>query len=162
MLKRNPLSVAFVALALVCAVPVAHEAFAQAAQGGAPAARQEGRREARPLPPSRIEGRLAFLKTELKITDAQSTQWNALADAMRQNDKARRDRIEQMRANRGKETNTLERLDARERAAEARTQEVKRFNAAFRPLYEKLSDDQKKTADELFARHHGRRMHGRH
>lgn len=30
-----------------------------------------------------IEGRLAFLKTELRITDAQLPQWNAFADALR-------------------------------------------------------------------------------
>src|SRR5215831_15280409 len=34
-----------------------------------------------------VEGRLAFLKTELKITDAQLPLWNALADAMRANAK---------------------------------------------------------------------------
>jgi hypothetical protein len=34
-----------------------------------------------------IEGRLAFLKTELKITDAQAPQWNAYADALRANAK---------------------------------------------------------------------------
>jgi len=31
----------------------------------------------------RIEGRLAFLKTELKISDAQMAAWNQLADAIR-------------------------------------------------------------------------------
>ena len=30
-----------------------------------------------------VEGRIAFLKTELKITDAQLPLWNAVADAMR-------------------------------------------------------------------------------
>ena len=30
-----------------------------------------------------VEGRIAFLKTELKITDAQQPLWNAVADAMR-------------------------------------------------------------------------------
>ncbi|WP_374313015.1 Spy/CpxP family protein refolding chaperone [Dongia sp.] len=38
-------------------------------------------------PGQHIEGRLAFLKTELKITDAQAPQWNAYADAMRANAK---------------------------------------------------------------------------
>src|SRR5215467_1255550 len=35
-----------------------------------------------------VEGRLAFLKTELKITDAQLPLWNALADAIRANAKS--------------------------------------------------------------------------
>src|SRR5262249_58539212 len=34
-----------------------------------------------------VEGRLAFLKTELKITDAQLPLWDAVADAMRANSK---------------------------------------------------------------------------
>src|SRR5215471_1719663 len=34
-----------------------------------------------------VEGRLAFLKTELKITDAQLPLWSAVADAMRANAK---------------------------------------------------------------------------
>src|SRR5262249_9533041 len=34
-----------------------------------------------------VEGRLAFLKTELKITDAQLPLWNAVADAIRANAK---------------------------------------------------------------------------
>jgi hypothetical protein len=38
-------------------------------------------------PSQHIEGRLAFLKTELKITDAQTPQWNAYADALRANAK---------------------------------------------------------------------------
>ena len=32
-----------------------------------------------------VEGRIAFLRTELKITDDQSPQWNAFADALRAN-----------------------------------------------------------------------------
>src|SRR5262245_45184860 len=36
-------------------------------------------------PSQHVEGRLAFLKTELKITDAQAPQWNAYADALRAN-----------------------------------------------------------------------------
>ena len=32
-----------------------------------------------------VEGRIAFLKAELNITEAQTTQWNAFADALREN-----------------------------------------------------------------------------
>ena len=35
-----------------------------------------------------VEGRLAFLKTELKITDAQLPLWNSFAQAVRDNAKA--------------------------------------------------------------------------
>ena len=33
----------------------------------------------------RVEGRIAFLRAELKITDAQTNAWNAFADALRAN-----------------------------------------------------------------------------
>src|SRR5450756_682875 len=35
----------------------------------------------------RVEGRIAFLRTELKITDAQAGAWSAFADALRANAK---------------------------------------------------------------------------
>lgn len=35
------------------------------------------------MSPRRVEGRIAFLRTELKITDAQQPAWNAFADALR-------------------------------------------------------------------------------
>ena len=114
--------------------------------------------------PSRIEGRLAFLKTELKITDAQAKDWDALAQVMRQNDQARRERMKQMREQmeqscaQGQQPQTMNAVDRFERgirASETRTEEMKQFVAALRPLYASFSPEQKKTADELFARHHG-------
>ena len=52
-----------------------------------------------------VEGRLAFLKTELKITDAQLPLWNAVADAMRANAKNMGDMAGGMMG--GSETATL-------------------------------------------------------
>jgi LTXXQ motif family protein len=141
------------------ALPASQElAFGQAA-APAPAAQAP-----RPLPPSRIEGRLAFLKTELKITDAQTAQWNAVAEVMRQQAKARRDRFEQMRQSRDPNVrpSALDGLQRQQAMTEQRAQELKQLVVVFQPLYASLSDDQKKTADELFGgrgRHHG--FHGR-
>src|SRR5579863_9756543 len=42
-------------------------------------------------PFAHIEGRIAFLKTELGITDAQLPQWNAFADALRAGAKGTRE-----------------------------------------------------------------------
>jgi hypothetical protein len=146
------LSAAALAVAVVSAVPMAQVAFAQPSPGAT-----EQQRPQRPRA-SHIEGRLAFLKTELKITDAQTAQWNAFADVLRQHDKSRRERFEQMRGTRGQETTALERLERRERASEAQAQELKQSVAAFRPLYQALSDEQKKSADDLFGRPHGHGM----
>ncbi len=41
-----------------------------------------------------VEGRLAFLKTELKITDAQLPLWNKFADAVRDNAKAMKEMMQ--------------------------------------------------------------------
>src|SRR5512146_1442378 len=61
---------------------------------------QRHHQHARPfsLPGERVEARLAFIKTALKITDAQQPQWNAFADVMRKNAKQADERIKQWRA----------------------------------------------------------------
>jgi hypothetical protein len=150
------LSATALAAAILAAVPLVEAVSAQPAPG---AAAQEADQKHRARP-SRIEGRLAFLKTELEITDAQSAPWGAFADVLRLQDKARRERFEQMRAGSGQAASAVERLERRERASEARAQELKQFVAAFRPLYAALSEEQKKTADDLFGREHGPGHHG--
>ena len=106
--------------------------------------------------PSRIEGRIAFLKAELKVTDAQTAQWNAVANIMRQTDRATRELFGQFRDSRDKPMNAVARLEWRERFASARTDGARSFLAAFRPLYEQMSEDQKRSADELLAQRGGR------
>ena len=119
--------------------------------------------------PERIEGRLAFLKTELKITDAQAPQWNAFADFLRTEAKAMGERHAQFRAQHearqqaqqqgGKPGEVraarplTERLDAGEKMMQARLDGMRRFRAAVEPLYKVLSPEQQKTADQLLAQH---------
>jgi hypothetical protein len=96
-----------------------------------------------------VEGRLAFLKTELKITDAQLPLWNAVADAIRANAK----NMSAMMAGgmmAGSETATLpDKLALREKMMTAHLDGLRRFKAAVDPLYAALSPEQKKTADQL-------------
>jgi len=95
-----------------------------------------------------IEGRLAFLKTELKITDAQLPLWNAVADAMRANAKSMGDMAGGMMG--GSQTATLpDKLAMREKMMTAHLEALRTFKAAVDPLYAALGDEQKKTADEL-------------
>jgi hypothetical protein len=94
-----------------------------------------------------VEGRLAFLKTELKITDAQLPLWNAVADAIRANAKSMGDMAGGMG---GSQAATLpEKLAMREKMMTAHLEALRKFKAAVDPLYAALSDEQKKTADEL-------------
>jgi hypothetical protein len=101
-----------------------------------------------------IEGRIAFLKTELKITDAQTAEWNAFADALRSNAK----RMSEMRntmmqggmmAQGGTSLSAPDRLDRMERMMTVMLDAVKATRSALEPLYAALSDEQKKMADQL-------------
>ena len=95
-----------------------------------------------------VEGRLAFLKTELKITDAQLPLWNAVADAMRANAKTLDDMAGGMIG--GSQTATLpDKLAMREKVMAAHLEALRKFKAATDPLYAAHSDEQKKSADEL-------------
>ncbi len=109
----------------------------------------------------RVEGRIAFLRAELKITEAQASAWNAFADALRTNAQ----KLEQVRTammsqpgSAAQQAPTLaERLDLQERWLAARLEGTRAIKAAFTGLYATLSDDQKKIADELLAPHMGLR-----
>ena len=93
------------------------------------------------------DGWLAFLKTELKITDAQTPQWNAFADAVRANAKGMKEMHASMM-----ETPTAalpDRLALHEKMLSAHLDAVRRMKAAVEPLYASFSDEQKRTADEL-------------
>jgi hypothetical protein len=110
---------------------------------------------------SHTEGRIAFLKAELKITDAQMPAWNALADAMRTNSRESEQLHKQAFEAHGKPMSAVDRLDMRERMLQNAVAHTGRFDAAFKPLYAALSPEQKQVADELFAGHHGHHGHWR-
>ncbi len=103
----------------------------------------------------RVEGRIAFLKTELKITDAQLPLWNGFAQAMRDNAKAMQGAMQGMPGMSGgmmgmSQAATLpDKLAAREKMLSGRLDTVRKLKAAAEPLYAALSADQKKTADEI-------------
>jgi hypothetical protein len=95
-----------------------------------------------------VEGRIAFLKTELKITDAQLPLWNAVADAIRAapKDMSGMPCMSMMK----QQSSTLpEALAAREKTMTAHLEAFSKFKTAVEPLYAALNDDQKKTADQL-------------
>ena len=97
-----------------------------------------------------VEGRLAFLKTELKITDAQLLLWNAVADAVRANAKSMSEMMPGGMMGSSQSTATLpEKLALREKIMTAHLEALRKFKAAVDQLYAALSDEQKKTADEL-------------
>ena len=101
-----------------------------------------------PMMAGHVEGRLAYLKTELKITDAQLPLWNAVADAVRVSAKSMGAMSEGMMGS--TQASTLpDKLAFREKMMTAHLDALHRFKAAVEPLYAVLSEEQKKTADEL-------------
>jgi hypothetical protein len=114
------------------------------------------------LPSERIEPRLAYLRTALKITDAQTKQWNAFADVLRKQAMARDAKIEAMRAKKDAAFTAIDRMEHREKAMTDGAAALSEVIAAAKPLYASLSDEQKQTADELLSAHfgHGGGRHG--
>jgi protein CpxP len=106
-------------------------------------------------PGRHIEGRIAYLKTELKITDAQAPQFDALANVMRDNAKAMGDAAQSLRGDPNQPRTAISRLEARAKFGELRAQGDAKLLAAFRPLYQAMTPDQQKSADEAFEGHHG-------
>jgi hypothetical protein len=118
-----------------------------------------GGRGGRFEPGKYIEGRIAFLKAELKITDAQSRAWDQYAAFMRDTAKARQAIFEKRQADRKarraesgerpERKPLLERLDQREERAKTMLQSVEKRKAATQALYKTLNDEQKKLAEDL-------------
>ena len=98
----------------------------------------------------RVEGRIAFLRTELKITDAQAPAWNAFADALRANAKALGELRTSMMSQAGSEP-LVDRLTWQEKWLSARLEATRAMKSALTNLVGSFSDEQKKTADELLA-----------
>jgi hypothetical protein len=95
-----------------------------------------------------VEGRVASLRTELKITDAQAPQWNRFADALRATAKSMNGMFEQMMSS-DIEATLPGRLERHEKMLSAHLNVLKTLREAVEPLYAALSNDQKKTADQL-------------
>lgn len=128
-------------------------------------------------PTERVEARLAYVKTALKITDAQQSQWNAFADAERRlaaqreakmsewrskMQEHRKDMAENKGAHEHHRPSAIERLDFAEKMHANAIERINAQLAAIKPLYASLSPEQKKVADAvLVPQHRGGRFGGR-
>lgn len=123
----------------------------------------------------RIDGRVAFLKAELKITDAQQGKWSDFEKVLRANAAERKAQAEKFTAERQakraefqkqadeakakgqavprperKHVTAVDKMEMRQTMMKAHLETQAKVLDAFKPLYASLSDDQKKTADQLF------------
>ncbi len=113
------------------------------------------------------EGRIAFLKAELKITDAQEKVWKAYADSLRTIDQRRASSIGMMGSGtmgpgmmgqgvtgpammqQGATVSAPEALENRVQLAETHLKNLKDLQAATKKLYRDLDQSQKLVADGL-------------
>lgn len=94
-----------------------------------------------------VDGRIALMRTKLKITDKQMPQWNAFADTMRDN--ARRMTEMHRKMGQAASMSAPERLDQTEKMTAGMMEAVQSSKAAFMPLYSVLTPEQKKTVDTM-------------
>jgi hypothetical protein len=109
-----------------------------------------------------VEQRIADLHSQLGITDAQSQQWDAFAQTMRDNahktDEAFKDRAQKFHS-----LSADDAMKSYAQLAQLHADNMQKMAAAFSTLYASLSDEQKQTADKVFryevAKHHKEHHH---
>lgn len=103
-----------------------------------------------------VEGRIAFLRAEIEITDAQAQVWNDFANALRDAAKKLNETRGAMGMKMGAQAVTIvQRLDQQEAWYAARLDGIRALKVPFTRLYAALSDDQKKATDRLLGPHLG-------
>jgi hypothetical protein len=95
------------------------------------------------------EERITDLHTRLHITAQQQPQWDQFAQVMRDNAKDL-DSAYQQRATTFDKMNAVENMQSYAQIEQTRAQDLQKLVPAFQTLYSALSDDQKKSADQLF------------
>lgn len=140
------------------AIGVSSGVIAYAQTGAAPSAQpseNQGMRHhdgkgAFALPSERVEARLAYIRTALKITDAQQAQWNAFAETLRNQAKVADQRMQELRAQRELPT-AIARLEREQQRHVDAAKRISERLAVQQPLYAALSTEQKAVADKVLA-----------
>jgi len=96
-----------------------------------------------------VEMRIKTLRTELKITPEQESAWNDVAEAMRDNAKSMDD-IRTRQAAEEKTASAPDMITAYGKTMDAQAEAIHKFASTFQPLYDSMSETQKKTADSVF------------
>lgn len=102
----------------------------------------------RPMMGAVVEGRLAYLKAELGITEGQADAWDAYAEALRAHAESMPAMHDAM-VETLQEGTAVERLQARIATMEAMVEVMKGLQQPTEALYETLTDEQQALADQL-------------
>jgi predicted lipid-binding transport protein (Tim44 family) len=103
-----------------------------------------------------VEGRLAFIKAELKIAGAQEKAWNDFANAVRQaSAKTRESGGHPMSGAVGNPLTPMQLAERYEKHLAARLEAIRMVKPTLEPLYASLNDEQKKTFAQVHMILHG-------
>ena len=109
-----------------------------------------------------VETRIKTLHAKLQITAAQESDWNDVAQAMRDNEATISSLIQSRHKSAGNMT-AVEDLESYQQIAQAHADGLRKVISAFTPLYNSISDAQKKNADHVFGGYEGQGdWHGKH
>jgi protein CpxP len=106
------------------------------------------------------ERRIADLHNRLHITPQQSQQWDQFTQVVRDNAREM-EQIYQQRAERLGTMSAVDNIQSFAQIEQHRAQDTQKLVPAFQTLYVSLTDQQKKTADELF-RNYAENARSRH
>jgi len=98
-----------------------------------------------------VEQRITQLHSELKITADQESKWNDVAQAMRDNAANMEKLVAEKRQQAPQSMTAVDDLKTYQGFAEAHVDGLKKLTSAFSTLYDSMSDQQKKNADQVFA-----------
>jgi hypothetical protein len=120
----------------------------------------QGRMAASALQPfRRIAGQLAYVRAELRITDAQAQPWNAFAETVRVQAERLRQATQQAMTGATEPGPAPQQMERRIALLSVHMEAMRVVATAATPLYAALSEEQRQIADELMAEHfRGMRM----
>jgi hypothetical protein len=107
---------------------------------------------------ARFEGRIAYLRTRLEITDEQQPLWENFVETLRGNMQERADARPEPRGRDEPRPNLLERLEREQTRISARADHLNATSETLVPLYNSFSDEQKQVADRVLSRFGENRM----
>ncbi len=98
-----------------------------------------------------VEERITNLHAALKITPAQDADWNAVAQAMRENAASMEKLVASDRTTPPQNMTAVEDLKTYQKFAQAHVDGLKNLISSFETLYSAMPDAQKKIADAVFS-----------
>jgi periplasmic protein CpxP/Spy len=98
-----------------------------------------------------VEQRITQLHAELKITANEESRWNAVAQAMRDNAAKMDKLVAEKQRTPPQNMTAIDDLQTYQEFTQQHLDGLKNLTSAFKSLYNSMSDEQKKNADQVFA-----------